>query len=345
MNRSLILPTAIAGIIGLTGVLLVLFAWHLPPFAPAQPTTENAYLRGKVTTLAPQLSGYIREVRVADFQTVQEGDVIAVIDDRIYRQKLAQAEATLAAAHAASEIATQNVRSAEAMLRSDQAALDAAILGVETAQSDNNRTASLRERGVTSASATEQSALALQKALSASSQAQATLEVQREQIANARAQIASAQAQIDSAAAAVELARIDLANTEIRAPSAGRLGQVSVRVGQYVSPGTALVSHVGQDLWVIANFNEGSLNDIRVGATAEFSVDALDGQRFTGRVEGFSPAAASEFSLIAGTNATGNFTKIAQRVPVRIAIDPDQDRADLLAPGLSVVVSVTGQRE
>lgn len=340
MSRSFLVPTIIAGVIGLAGLLLVLFAWHLPPFAPSAPTTENAYLRGRVTTISPQLSGYIAKVEVQDFQDVRESDVIAVLDDRIYRQKLAQAEAGLAGAKAAMEVAVQNVRSAEAVLKSDAAALASADLAVETARSDNSRTTSLRERGVATEAALEQTELALQKALTAQTQAQATMDVQREQLANAKVQIASAQAQIDNANAAVELTRIDLGNTVIRAPAAGKLGQIAVRVGQYVSPGTALVSHVGQDLWLIANFNESSLNSLAVGQKVRFSVDALHGQVFTGVIESFSPATASEFSLIAGTNATGNFTKIAQRVPVRIRIDPGQARAELLAPGFSVVASV-----
>lgn len=340
MNRSLILPTAIAGVIGAAGVLLLLFAWHLPPFAPAMPTTENAYLRGNVTSVAPQLSGYLSAVEVSDFQTVDTGDVIARIDDRIYRQKLAQAEATLASARAAMQVAEQGVHSAEANVTAGQAALGAAQSARATAQSDSLRTRELSSRGVASTTTVEQVELALQRADAAVAQAVAQLEVMREQVNSARTQIASAQAQIDTATAAVELARIDLSNTVIHAPGPGRLGQVGARVGQYVTPGTALVSHVGRDLWVIANFNETNLHGMALGQPVRFTVDAMDHRAFTGRVAAFSPATASEFSLIAGTNATGNFTKIPQRVPVRIAIDPGQDRADLLAPGLSVVVSV-----
>src|SRR5690606_32638898 len=119
-----------------------------------------------------------------------------------------------------------------------------------------------------------------------------------------------------------ELAKIDLDNAVIRAPADGRLGQISVRVGQYVTPGSALVSHIGEDVWIIANFNETGLHGMRVGETVHFTVDAMQHRAFTGKVEAFSPATASEFSLMAGTNATGNFTKVAQRLPVRISIDP-----------------------
>lgn len=340
MNKSLILPTAIAIVIGIAGVLLLLFAWHLPPFSHTSPTTENAYIRGKVTTLSPQLSGYLSEVDAVDFQTVAAGDVIARLDDRPYRQKLAQAEASLASARAALDVAHQNEQSAKAGERASAAALEAARVALTTAQSDSTRTAELRSRGVAADTAQEQAALALQQASANVTQAEAQLEVQRESINSAHAQATAAEADIAAAEATVELARIDLDNTVIHAPAGGRLGQVSARVGQYVTAGTALVSHVGTDVWVIANFKETSLTGMRLGQPVRFTVDAMGHRAFTGRVENFSPATASEFSLLAANNATGNFTKIAQRLPVRISIDPGQDMADLLAPGLSVVVEV-----
>ena len=342
MNRQLVLPTIIATVIGLAAVALLLFAWHLPPFGASDPSTENAYVRGKVTSVAPQLSGYLSEVNVVDFQVVKAGDVIARIDDRIFRQRLAQAQAGLASAEAALKVAEQNVRSAEAVERADQAALAAARSAADTAQSDADRARELRARGVASETASQQADLALQRAQAAERQAEAQLDVQRENINSALAQAEAARAQIANATATVALARIDLDNTTIHAPADGRLGQVTARVGQYVTAGTVLVSHVGTDLWVVANFKETALHGIQPGAPVRFTVDALNGQAFTGRVEGFSPATASEFSLLAGSNATGNFTKIAQRLPIRIAIDPDQPGAERLAPGFSVVVTVSG---
>lgn len=145
---------------------------------------------------------------------------------------------------------------------------------------------------------------------------------------------------IESAKGAVELAQIDLGNTIIRAPEDGRLGQITACVGQYVTPGTALVSHVGKDVWIIANFKETQLHGMRVGERASFTVDALGGQTFTGRIEAFSPATASEFSLLPASNAIGNFTKIAQRLPARIAIDPGQERSEFLTAGMSVVITI-----
>lgn len=340
MKKILTLSTAIATIIGVAAVTLVLYAWHLPPFQPEHPTTENAYLRGKVTALAPQISGYVTEVDVRDFQAVKAGDIIARIDDRSFRQKLAQAEAVLASARAALRAKEQAVHSANAILHSYEAALVASEASLANALSESQRAKALRERGINSDSASEQAELALQQATAGVQQAQAQIDVQREAVNSALTQIETAQAEIASAEAAVELAKIELSKTAIHAPVDGKLGQVSVSVGQYVAAGAALVSHVAPDLWIIANFRETNLRGMALGQKVQFTVDALGTKVFTGSVDSFAPATASEFSLMAANNATGNFTKIAQRVPVRIAIDPDQPGQALMTPGLSVVVEV-----
>ena len=344
MKKENLIPTVIALVIGLAGVLLLLYAWHLPPFQGSEPTTENAYVRGKITIIAPQVTGYVSAVEVSDFQAVKAGDVVARIDDRIPRQKLAQAEAQLAAARAALEVENQSVSSAEAVVRADEAGVESARSALTTAQANWERSQALRTRGVASQTTAEQSDLALQQAEAGVTQAEAQLDVQREAVKSARVALQSRQADIASAEAAVELARIELDNTVIRAPADGRLGQISVRVGQYVTPGSALVSHVGNDVWVIANFRETSLTGLRAGEVVHFTVDAMQHQGFTGRVESFSPATASEYSLLAGTNATGNFTKIVQRLPVRISIDPGQPGVENLRPGMSVVVHVDTDR-
>ncbi|RCW82835.1 HlyD family secretion protein [Paracoccus lutimaris] len=345
MTRTHLIPTLIAIAAGLTGLLIVLYAWRLPPFQSTYPQTENAYIRGTVTSLAPQLSGYVAAVEAQDFQSVTKGQVIARIDDRQYRQKLAQADAALQGAEAALQIQNQSVRSAEAGQQSAEAALRAAEAARDTAKSNWDRASALKSRGVTAQSTTDQSELALRQAEAAVTQAESAIAVARENVNGAEVGLAARQAEIASAKAARELAQIDLSNTVIRAPAAGRLGQVSVRLGQYVTAGTALVSLVGTDVWVIANFRETELSGITVGDRASFSVDAMQGRVFTGRVESFSPAAASEFSLLSASNATGNFTKVAQRLPVRIRIDPGQERAEFLEPGLSVVVTVDQKPE
>lgn len=340
MKKENILPTAIALVIGLAGVLLLLYAWHLPPFSASEPTTENAYVRGTVTTIAPQVTGYVSTVEVQDFQEVAKGDVIARIDDRISRQKLAQAEAQLAAARAALEVATQSVASSEAVVRANQAGVESARSALTTAQTSWERAQALRTRGVASQSSADQSELTLQQAEAAVTQAEAQLDVQREAVKSATVALQSREADIASAEAAVELAQIDLDNTVIRAPAEGHLGQISVRVGQYVTPGSAMAALVGKDVWIIANFMETSLKGLRPGEVVHFTVDSMQHRAFTGKVQSFSPATASEYSLLSGSNTTGNFTKIAQRLPVRISIDPNQEMAEYLRPGMSVVVRV-----
>ncbi|WP_460274041.1 HlyD family secretion protein [Celeribacter sp. ULVN23_4] len=340
MKKTHALPTAIAVSIGIAGILLLLYAWHLPPFNSAQPTTENAYIRGQVTTIAPQLSGYISAVEVTDYQAVKTGDVIARLDDRIYRQKLAQAKAQLASAKAALEVGKQSVSSAEASLRATEASHDAAKSALEIAQTNWDRIETLHTRGVASQSDLDTSHQSLQQAKATETQTAAQIVVQQEALKSARVALAADDADIASANAAVALAEIDLDNTVIRVRQDGHLGAVSARVGQYVSAGTSLVTEIGKDVWIVANFKETAIGDIRLGDDVSFTVDALHGKTFHGKVDSFSPATASEYSLLSGSNATGNFTKIAQRLPIRISIDADQEMADHLTPGLSVVVEV-----
>ncbi|MBM3603535.1 MAG: HlyD family secretion protein [Alphaproteobacteria bacterium] len=338
MKKTALLPTLIALILGVAGVLLLLFAWHLPPFAPDTPRTENAYLRGEVTQIAPQLPGYVTAVEVQDYQDVAAGAVIARIDDRIPRQKLAQAEAQLAGTRAALKVAEQGVHSAEAAARASEAALNAARSALTTTRSQAERAGRLLDRGVASQSSTDQAQLALEQAEASRIQADAQLEVQTENVRSARVALDARRAEIAGAEAAVKLAGIELANTVIRAPADGRLGQIGVHVGQYVTPGTALVSHVGTDLWIIASFRETNLAGLAPGARVGFTVDAFRGRHFTGHVEALSPATASEFGLMSATAGSGNFTKIAQRLPVRISIDSAQPGIDALRPGMSAVV-------
>ena len=340
LHLKRLFPTLLAVVIGGLGVMVVLFAWQLPPFANAVATTENANVRGTVTTIAPQISGHVLTVAAQDFQTVKEGDVLVRLDDRQAQERLAQAQAAMETARAALDTGDQSIRSAEATLHARQAARDSAQAAVETADANWTRVASLKERGVVSASTADAADLTRQQAASAVEAAQSQIEVSREDVAAARINRQSLEAGIASAEAAVKLAQIDLDNTVIRAPVDGRLGQISARAGQFVSAGSALMSLVGKDIWVIANFKETELYGMQLGQATTVTVDALRGRAFTGHIAEFSPATASEFSLLSGSNATGNFTKIAQRLPVRIELDPGQIQQEYLAPGLSVTVSI-----
>lgn len=325
---------------GVIGVLLVLYAWRLPPFVTSVETTDNAYVKGYVTIMSPQVAGYVVEVPVRDYQAVKEGDVLARIDERIYQQKVAQARATLAGQKAALDNSRQQEASAKASIASSEAQVLGAKAALRRAELASERVSQLAARSVASTSEVESAQATFEQAKAAEAQAEAAVEVNRQSLATIIVNRGSLQAAVAGAEASVELAEIDLSNTAIRAPRDGHLGEVGVRLGQYVTAGTQLMSVVPGELWVVANYKETQLDGMKVGQPVTFTVDALEHQKLTGHVQRFSPATGSEFSVIRPDNATGNFTKIAQRVGVRISIDPDQPAAERLAPGLSVVVRI-----
>ncbi len=341
MSKAIRSPRAlIALLVAAAGVLLVLYAWRLPPFASSVESTENAYVKGQVTIISPQLAGYVKEVAVQDFETVKAGDLIVQIDDRIYEQRLRQAQAALAGQRANLANADQSQRAAEARLRSGEALIASAQAAVETAEANAGRILALREKGISTQSAADQASLVLDQARASLRQAEAALDVARQDRQSIIVGRAGLEAAVRNAEAAVQLAAIDLQNTRILAPQDGKMGEIGVRLGQYVAVGTQLASLVPARKWVIANFKENQLPGMKVGQPVTFTVDALHHAPLTGHVQEFSPATGSEFSILKADNATGNFTKIAQRLPVRIAIDQDQPLAEDLAPGMSVIVSI-----
>lgn len=332
--------TWIAVVLGFLGVLLVLFAWRLPPFSSNVETTENAYVRGKVTFISPQLAGYVAEVPVQDYQHVKAGDLLLRVDDRIYSQKLAQAQATLTAQKAALAASQQKQLADEAKIASAKAQVASVEAANRAVESNFERVDHLLARGVTTQKDADQSRAARDQAQASVRQAQAALEVANQERAATLVSRHSLEAAVSGAQAALHLAEIDLSNTRIVAPVDGQLGEVGVKLGQYVVAGTQLMSVVPPSRWIVANFKETQLAAMELGRPVSFTVDALNGRQFTGRIERFSPATGSEFSVLKVDNTTGNFTKIAQRLPVRISIDPDQELTDRLLPGMSVVVRV-----
>ncbi|AYG58632.1 HlyD family secretion protein [Rhizobium jaguaris] len=330
----------IAVLAGIGGVMLVLYAWHLPPFQSSVETTDDAYVKGYVTTISPQVSGYITDVPIKDYKLVKQGDVLAKIDDRIYRQKVAQARATLDGQKAALANSQQQEQAARAGIASSQAQIDSANASLKRAQLAYDRIATLVAKGVSTAADSEQAQATLEEAKAAVNQAKAALDVSQQNLTTIIVNRASLEAGVSGAEAAVQLAEIDLQNATIVAPIDGRIGEVGVRLGQYVTAGTQLMGLVPKDVWVIANFKETQLDGMKVGQPVTISVDALGHREFKGHIQRFSPAAGSEFAVIRADNATGNFTKVAQRVGVRIKIDENQPQADDLAPGMSVVISV-----
>ncbi|MBC3257656.1 HlyD family secretion protein [Pseudomonas paralactis] len=326
--------------IAIIGVLIVLYAWQLPPFSSAVETTENALVRGQVTIIGPQLSGYVFEVPVQDFQFVKAGDLLVRLDDRIYKQRLDQALAQLAVQKASLANVVQQRNSAEATIKLRQAALVDSQAQARKSTADLRRNEELISDGSVSKRELDVTRAANAQTVAAVAQAQASLEIARQDLQTVIVNRGSLEAAVASAEAAVELARIDLSNTRITAPRDGQLGQIGVRLGAYVNSGAQLMALVPKQLWVIANMKETQMDNVQVGQPVTFTVDALNHRKFHGTVQHISPATGSEFSLLQADNATGNFVKIAQRVPVRITVDPNQAESERLRPGLSVVVSI-----
>ncbi|WP_288415073.1 HlyD family secretion protein [uncultured Novosphingobium sp.] len=330
--------------IGIAAVFSILYAWQLPPFAGWAQETDNAYVRGKVTVIAPQVNGYITAVPVQDFQTVKRGQVLATIDDRIYAARVAQAKANVSAQLASLANSQQTERSRQAALAGQAAGVASAQAQEARAEADMRRAQALVSDGSISAREFDQTRAALLAAQAAVRQAQAQQGVGQQDVQSVIVGRGGLEAGVENARAALRLAQIDLDNTRIRAPTEGRLSEVGVRQGAYVTSGTQLMFLVPHDLWVIANFKEGQTHAMRIGQAVTFKVDALNGARLRGRIQSVSPAAGSEFAVLKSDNATGNFVKVAQRIAVRIRIEPGQAAAQRLRPGMSVEVRVaTGE--
>jgi multidrug resistance efflux pump len=324
----------------IAGALLALYAWNLPPFSRAVQTTDNAYVRGQTTVIAPQVSGYVVEVLAQDFQQVKRGESLARIDDRIYRQRVQQAQASLASQIASLQNSQQTQRSSQASLGGQTAAVANARAQLARAEADMRRVTELTAAGSLSLRERDQTLAALRQAEAGVRQAQAQQTVAQEQVRTVVVGRGGLEAAVENARAAVRLAQIDLDNTVIRAPQDGQVSEVGVRLGQYVTAGSQLLFLVPRRVWVVANFRERQTARMAPGQRAVISVDALEDRKLTGRVQQLAPAAGSEFAVIRPDNATGNFVKVAQRIAVRISIDPGQPAATRLRPGMSVEARV-----
>lgn len=322
------------------GALLALWAWDLPPFQRSLQVTDNAYVRGQTTVIAPQVNGYVTAVRVRDFEVVKAGQVLAQIDDRIYRQRVEQARANVAAQLANLANSQQSQRSREAALGGQDAAIASARAQLARAQADMRRVDDLVAEGSVSLRERDQTRAALAQAQAGVQQAQAQRTIGQQDVRSVTVGRGGLEAAVENARAALRLAEIDLANTIIRAPQAGKLGEVSVRLGQYVTGGTQLMFLVPPTVWVSANFKEAQTARIVPGQPAVLRVDALGGAELRGTVERLSPAAGSEFAVIRTDNATGNFVKVPQRLTVRIALDRRDPLYARLSPGMSVEARV-----
>ncbi|WP_206240047.1 HlyD family secretion protein [Novosphingobium terrae] len=331
---------AISALLALAAVLLVLKAWALPPFALDRQETDNAYVRGRTTAIAPQVSGYVLQVLVHDYETVQAGQILVRIDDRVYRARVEQARANLAAAHAALSNSTQARASRAAGLVGQAAGVAGAQAQLVRARADMARADDLSRDGSISLRERDQTLAALALAQAQLHQAQSATEIGRQDLRTVDVGRGGLEAQVQAAEAQLHAAEIDLEHTVIRAPEGGTLGEVGIRVGAYVTNGTQLLTIVPPDRWIIANMKEAQTGRIRPGQPVHITVDAVEGLVLKGLVERLAPAAGSEFAVLKQDNATGNFVKIPQRIGVRIGVDPHQPGADRLRPGMSVEVAI-----
>jgi membrane fusion protein (multidrug efflux system) len=296
--------------------------------------SDNAQVEGHVIPVIPRVLGYVTAVEVSENEPVKEGQLLFELDDRDYRAKLVQSQADFAAAQAAAG-ASSGTGQAEAQVAAARASVLAARANASRAESDYKRYQELAPRGVISAQQ-------LDAARAAAEGTRAELDAAQKQVAAARANLESASAKREAAAAAVEQSRLNVAWTKVYAPASGLVSRKNIEVGQLVQAGQPTMSLVPlDDVWIVANLKETELRDVNPGDPVEVEVDTYPGRKFAGKVESISAATGARFSLLPPDNSTGNFTKVVQRIPVRIRLDPGADRDHSLRPGMSAVVTIT----
>ncbi len=337
-------PWLIAAVIG-----ALLLAWGVKRYlyGRTHESTDNAQVDGHITPIAPKLPAFVSRVLVEDNAQVSEGDTLVILDDRDVRVRLEQAEADLATARAAA--GARGVGQAEAQLSSTRASAASAAATVVAAEAVVRQADADLARYRTLAAKKIVSAQQLDAAEAAAESAHANLDAARRQasaggsnVTAAAANVRAADAKLAAAQTAVDNARLQLSYTVITAPARGIVARRSVEPGELVQVGQQLMAVVPDTgIWVTANLKETQLADVSPGDSAEFSVDAYPDVMFHGAVQSISPATGARFALLPPDNATGNFTKVVQRVPVRIAVNDPAAADHPLRPGMSVEVTIT----
>jgi membrane fusion protein, multidrug efflux system len=322
-------------------VALLATRWDVWVGQASRQTTDDAYARGDITPLSAQVEGYVRRVAVGDFQLVKSGDLLVQIDDDDYQARLAQAEADVLGAEAAIENLKARKDLQHAVIQQAESAIAATQADVDRTRLELKRQRTLLATTYGTAQKVEQ-ALADEKRFEATLERnQAELQGERRQMGVLDTQESQLRAEAKAKRAALELAKINLGYTRIVAPVDGMVGERGVRAGQYLRPGTQVISVVPlSNVWVIANYKETQLTHVAIGQKAEVTIDTFPGITVTGRVDSIAPASGSQFSLLPPDNATGNFTKVVQRIPVKILLDPGSPLAGRLRPGMSAVATI-----
>jgi membrane fusion protein (multidrug efflux system) len=335
-NRPLL--RAMMAFAGIGVLALTCHWWMVGRFIES---TDDAYIGGDLTVIAPEVAGFIAKLAVSDNQQVHAGDLLVQLDDRDYRAALARAEAAVAIQQATLTNLDATSYLQEAIVTQSQADITATDAEIVRTHDDQVRYQGLTATGAVSIQSSEAADTAYQEALANGEKARATLAAARRQLEVIQTQKQEAEAALQQAIAERGVARLNLGYTDLRAPIDGTVGNRSAQIGAYATVGSQLISLIpAHGLWIDANFKEDQLARMLPGSLATIQVDSIPGKTFQGHVVSIAPATGAEFSVLPPENATGNFTKIVQRVTVRIALDDEAAAQGQLRPGLSVTARV-----
>jgi membrane fusion protein (multidrug efflux system) len=358
-------------LLALAVLVTVTRSWNSWEGGKAEQVTDDAYVRGDLTPLSTKVAGIVSAVHVTDYQQVHKGDLLVELQDNDYQAQVDQAKAAVAAAKAAIEnnrhekqLQRAKIDRALAGVLQAQAEISAAQAGIAAAQADLDRTLSERRRQEALIETNSTTRQKVEQVVAAEQGSRAQLASRQASLEQAKAGLSSNQSAVEAERRGLEVlnskellliadlqgkeagltgAQVNLGYTRIEAPGDGTVGERQVRPGQLVSPGTQVIPFVDKTKWVQANYRETQLTNVKVGDPAEIRIDEYPGQIIHGRVVEIAPASGSQFSLLPPDNATGNFTKVVQRIPVKIGLD-DASLAANLRPGLSVIATVRTRR-
>jgi membrane fusion protein (multidrug efflux system) len=335
-------------VVALAALALVAFGLHAWWVGRTHVSTDDAQVEGHITPILPRVGGYVAEVRVAENQNVKAGDTLLVLDDRDLRAKLDQADAELAAL-LASTGADGHVGQAAAQVGVAQSGAQAATATIAQARAnarkahqDLDRMRTLADRAIISRQQLDAAQAAADAADAQVAAATQNAQAAASQVTAAQAGLQAASSRVAAARAARDQVALQLSYTRVIAPASGTVAKKNVEVGQLVQPGQPLMTVVPlNDTWVVANLKETDIEKVREGDAVDFTVDSYPGHEFHGKVESLSPATGAKFSLLPPDNATGNYTKVVQRIPVRIRLAGAPEQRFPLRPGMSAVVTIT----
>ena len=303
--------------------------------------THDAYLKADNSAVAPKIKGYIADVLVKDNEAVKEGQPLARIDDRDFKAALEQAKGDVAAAEATIEAKQAALAIQQSIIAAARATVDVDQANATFAEQNNKRYATLATSGYGNIQNAQQAASQIAAAKATVVRDSAALDAAMKQVDLLKAELAQAKAALEHDLAVLHQAELNLSYATIIAPVDGVIGNRTLRVGQYVQAGTQLMSVVPTaSVYVIANYKETQLTDVHAGQAVDIEVDMFPGRAYHGHVDSVAPASGQEFALLPPDNATGNFTKVVQRIPVKIVLDADSAAGGDLRPGMSVQPSI-----